>query len=1312
MAFDGLDRLGCGTRRQVDIGVAQRLDSFRSWRDRKSKFNREIYLKNNDSTIHLGAIRKAFSNRNAAVMVGAGFSRNAVGGENLATWPMVANALWNALNPSEPETSFPTSSVTQLGEQYARVFSVPSLENLLKQLIPDDKVTPGALHDQLLRLPWSEIFTTNYDTLLERAAEKILDRAHFTVCCREDIPMSKILDRRRIVKLHGSFPSQRPFIFTEESYRKYPQDFAPFVNLVRQSLLENVFCLIGFSGDDPNFLHWIGWVRDMLDEHTLPIYLFVHVEPNLGQRRLLEARRVVPVVVPSPSGSEENDYISRYQELFKLLREPIDSDDGEWGKFTRDEPGQFFPRDKAAQLQSLVSHLPILVAQRASYPGWLVAPISVRRNFKHSVERLSWHLESPSAFALDCQPYALVAIFSYYVWQQNVLLGPIIDDIAQAAVNALEITAEINADSISKDPTGVLAAMGIRSKTSFLHTWTDACVGALRWARQELRLDAFAKIRLLLKSNPVDDRIADEIAHQEVLLDLYLGDLAEARQHLDQWQPRSADPYMQVLKGSLLSEVGDVDAGLVSCMSGIQQLREVQRINRKGAGPASSEAWGCLVANNIVQAKKFGRMDFASEVDQELLEDFGARLSGLAGKGFDVKREYREITSALNAEAQRPSVPRYRFYEFDLGHSNITQRFGQPGELRSKIDAAESWLNLADRVGLAPRLGRVRFSVDEYTQAAWWIQYNNTPWRMLSVAIRTGEDDIFKPKDETIPQHKTGWLSRYQVSLFSSGAATEICDRALRQVEHLLAPGGRSQRDNDRACKFNIELFSRMSLRVEDLKDAKSFALRVIALHCGESLQDRPMLWESFGHALDRSLEALPPHARTELLDKLIQIPYLPDHAAIPHYLDSWPKPLRRIPISRSELAPNLRILLDREIESLVNEVAINHQLQSEQHRARLPFAWDRLFALDRLGCISEEVRHSIGRMLWRDVQSWPSIPLFSPTAVLIWPSPENVDLGARLRELILSWNVEPFSTPSAEGFEGATFRRTWAFHQRDDFLKTWIASQEKQAWPAEDVIAGLMKIKAWWEAEIQAIEKDLSRLEELKVVFVKRLSRIDEILYVNADLIFRNPSQLDSHILEWLAQLLPKAKSLGCPMWRFRWCRSLHSDDRLELESVQIDLAAALASTEVEEKWDAVEAMKAWIARSESNSLAPDLVLDTVFSIVLARKMPGLMNCMDLVQHVVQHKRDWVTLARSQMLATGMKLLLSELNYTARIPGSGISDEYIPLLRYFSAKIAFTAAANGEMFEWIQTWVNAASTDPLPELRFFSGAELNSNET
>ena len=77
------------------------------------------------------------------------------------------------------------------------------------------------------------------------------------------------MSQPRIFKLHGSFPSQFPLIVTEEDYRTYPSEFAPFVNTVQQAMMETVFILIGFSGDDPNFRNWSGWVRDNLGEAAL-----------------------------------------------------------------------------------------------------------------------------------------------------------------------------------------------------------------------------------------------------------------------------------------------------------------------------------------------------------------------------------------------------------------------------------------------------------------------------------------------------------------------------------------------------------------------------------------------------------------------------------------------------------------------------------------------------------------------------------------------------------------------------------------------------------------------------------------------------------------------------------------------------------------------------------------------------------------------------------------------------------------------------------------------------------------------------------
>ena len=74
--------------------------------------------------------------------------------------------------------------------------------------MPDDAISPGELHVELLKLNWHDVFTTNYDTMLERA---YLDAGvSYNVVTNKDT----LLYTRspRIIKLHGSFPNIHPFI--------------------------------------------------------------------------------------------------------------------------------------------------------------------------------------------------------------------------------------------------------------------------------------------------------------------------------------------------------------------------------------------------------------------------------------------------------------------------------------------------------------------------------------------------------------------------------------------------------------------------------------------------------------------------------------------------------------------------------------------------------------------------------------------------------------------------------------------------------------------------------------------------------------------------------------------------------------------------------------------------------------------------------------------------------------------------------------------------------------------------------------------
>jgi hypothetical protein len=85
---------------------------------------------------------------------------------------------------------------------------------------------------------------------------------------------------KNIIKLHGDLRHsddskfgfdndlRSHYIIAQEDYDNYPAKHEAFTQLMRISLLQQCFCLIGFSGDDPNFLAWVSWVRDIIEKKS------------------------------------------------------------------------------------------------------------------------------------------------------------------------------------------------------------------------------------------------------------------------------------------------------------------------------------------------------------------------------------------------------------------------------------------------------------------------------------------------------------------------------------------------------------------------------------------------------------------------------------------------------------------------------------------------------------------------------------------------------------------------------------------------------------------------------------------------------------------------------------------------------------------------------------------------------------------------------------------------------------------------------------------------------------------------------------
>ncbi|MDC5413985.1 SIR2 family protein, partial [Acinetobacter baumannii] len=255
-------------------------------------------------------------------MIGAGFSLNAIptsaSAKKFPLWSQVAKNLCSRLYPPSEKIRLEqalteasgTSGFLRLAQEYEIAFGRGSLHNFIQDSVPDLEYQPSELHYQLLELPWKEVLTTNWDTLLERAQFEIPERNYSIVRTVEELASTP---SPRIIKLHGTVPSHIPFIFTEEDYRTYPRKFAPFVNTVQQIMMESTVLLIGFSGDDPNFLQWSGWVRDNLGETAPKIYLAGWLGLSPHRRRMLENNNVVAIDIANhPKANEWPEHLRHH----------------------------------------------------------------------------------------------------------------------------------------------------------------------------------------------------------------------------------------------------------------------------------------------------------------------------------------------------------------------------------------------------------------------------------------------------------------------------------------------------------------------------------------------------------------------------------------------------------------------------------------------------------------------------------------------------------------------------------------------------------------------------------------------------------------------------------------------------------------------------------------------------------------------------------------------------------------------------------------------------------------------------------------
>ena len=1217
----------------------------------------------------------------ASVMVGSGFSRNSRP-RNLNRSPMsmlegIAAAMRWQLYREDADRGVPPE---QLAQEYEVEYGETKLHHLLRNMIADPDYVPGSFHKRLLKMPWSDVFTTNWDTLLERARTKIPERPYTVVRAPSDLPSSS---RPRIVKLHGSLPDP-PLILTEESYRTYPNTHAPFVNTVQQAMMETVVLLLGFSGEDPNFLHWSGWVRDNLGGAAPKIYLAGYLRLSRTRRRMLEARNVVPIDLAEHPRIRDlrqdhlchrraTDWILTSLECGKPYDQTL------WPK-PPPKPEGIDPRIEPVARQRSIAPVsePRMTPSRATssetdkdrvakavdawhhnrecYPGWIVFPRDMR-----ATQRLTVQNWVPIILEVLPELGLLKRLDVLYevVWriEQSLARMPAaLEAAADGVLAALDCDAQtVAGDSASAD------WRTIRTK------WREVALSLLTASRYRLDADAF-EVRLnRLKDYMRDDPdVAQRIEHERCLWLLWDLDFESLEERLGAWDAGGADSMWNVRKAALLRNVGrdkEADELVQEAMAEIRAAPE----SRQDFAASSREGWALWSAMSL-----------------DALDGIRERWRQLAPAKCDAEDVWHLRNALERGKREGQAAP-----HFDLGVQRTEQVWFRSDTERDAV-TYES-VRLTEVAGLPN-------AIDSMDVARLLLKLAAEHLKPVDreVAIRL----VLRAASNDSDRSLLRVLSRESVAGLQGEVAIRLCDAVQRLA--LLAI---SRVDADtqvmnttwlNCARVALEGWSRLVLRT-DSKTATGGLREALALH-GRSLHF--WLHDALGSLLRRSWETMSQlHRMTSVLD-LLETPVSNNEESTA--MSRYPDPgdlvtdLEQPPSRTSENESRWAGIIDGLVEAVAEGGVARKRASARLSRIA---GWGLLTS-------PETTRIATG---------W-------------WGPEEDGDglfpVGTALHDYAFIVLPEP-----KRGLGRSVFGRKWLTGDESQIELTVLYKAGTSVGgsvsyhnprKADDILFNTGRAVAFLRHHERSLAFSLSELTFVTGV-VERW--IETNFHVPEDIpgFFIDPPRrsLEGAIegLSWLLSDIrvpvPLAQALNRKVKESHDARLpetgipafamlpgiLRSDPEL-LDDVELTMARGLASNTEGMARSAFRALHRWLLwESDENQPSPPshLVREVGLS-VAARRSTAVGEALSVAQWIFEEGRIEHRDTVRDLVVTGMGYLLEELRYDREVSEFALE---IPLTRWRCIRVARAIAAeDSETPEVVRRWLEIGRNDPLPEVR------------
>jgi tetratricopeptide (TPR) repeat protein len=1190
-------------------------------------------MKNLSDQIYIEQLRqRLWANRGlgrAAVMVGAGFSRNAAAvlpaTPAFPLWYELAQAMAADLYPSIGNNS--NKDALRLATEYESVFGRDALNSLITRTIPDANYKPDLLHQMLLSLPWSDVFTTNYDTLLERALPDIHDRKYEVVLTPADLPARV---KPRIVKLHGSFPSHLPFIVTQEDFRTYPREFAPFVNTVQQSIIENAFCLVGFSGEDPNFLYWTGWVRDHLGKLSPPIYLCSLSEVSLAERRVLEKRNVFPIdlsqVIERSEIPDDNLRFAKTLEWFLLelwngaplnnLNFPKLERQNRWtashgvpaltnGSERENDLGAitlsgFNIELQANELRGIQDRWKV---QRESYPGWVVLPMDNRERLWRYTEY--WF--NPVLNSLDKLPAPENLSLLYELnWRLEKCLLPIPGEDAaekyrQTLLRFNPFPAFLNAEAEFQPGN----AAGQDFKWSKINReWFELMFALMREVREQFDDTGFQeyveKLREIVRQN--DDWQA-RWYYEQCLFALFRLDHEAARQILPEWNKNLGDSFWWVKRAAILAEIGEIEQAEEQAEAALANIRSRQQPFTNDYTLFSQEGWTMLLLKGI----KDNRILSGNKTGGEYRDRWEQLTSYRSNPWVDLEN-FALTVKNLNP---RPKPAKSTVKGFSPDEETVSYVIGSASE-PEKAQLSLAFLRMFEEAGLPVRSNRVVNFGEAITNAAVCLASSDLE-KTISTIIRIEKTDGI---GEWFHHHHVAKLSEAAVNRFFILFSASFISAIHRYQQ---SQGSEVGETALRRIRFFAELLSRLCFRLppEQVETVFSYA---VDIYKHPLFMHNAWLHEAVKVLFKRILETMSPTDVLGRMNSLLALPIPGEGGFEVIEPQTWIEPGEKIRWTKNFKLP---VDFDRSgwnsaIENLLRVV------KSGVREARQR-AVSRLETLVRIGALTAEETEEFAYRLWSRTDPQTHLPIETNSEVsdflLFLPNPNAEETKILLRGHLTAQDfprtVQRHRSGNGQESIGVgigTGVNSLINNIIAVTLQPYSSSEEQEKlidWSAEETKFFLDKAVRWWDEEKQYLSRFAGGFEMASDNIRRQFLQLADLF---ALVLLPRLANADTEVKESVKRILIEMEVEN--VFPLSALPSKLYVAPEEVEEIFSKVLIGLRSADEETVAAAAHGARNWLFYARKSGLItfPERLLDEIINIAVLRRQPGLLSVIKIL--------------------------------------------------------------------------------------------------